>query len=87
MYGLFGLQTKKCVHNDIVTSMVRNFCPAHSWHLVHGPIGSSVRFYHSLLFFGQTNKGSMWKEALYCFVYEHTAGPLSQACSWQLVSA
>jgi hypothetical protein len=29
----------------------------------------------------------MLKEALYSFVYEHTAGSVFQACSWQLVSA
>jgi len=46
-----------------------------------------MRFYNSLLFFGQTNKSNMLKEALYCFVYEHTAVPVCQACSWQSVPA
>ena len=34
----------------------------------------SMRCYHFLLFFGQTNNGNMWKESLCYFVYEHTAG-------------
>ena len=51
------------------------FGPANSLHSIRGPIGVSMRFCHSWLFFGQTNNGNMWKEEFCWFVYEHTAEP------------